>query len=229
MRDRQGAVPGRRGRQLRSVLEDPEEVRLLEDHRRRILGGFTNPVGVGGPVFVRHLHDLEPEARRIRLDHLTHLRACRLGDHDLRTPGRVLRDEAGVSGHRRAVVAGCVGYVHAGELADRGLVLEHRLQHTLAHLGLVRRVCGEELAALQHRVDDCGHVVVVDAGPEEADLVDDVLRRQLLHVPLQLGLGQRRRNRELTVEAHRGRNVSEELVDGRDADCREHRLTVSRR
>ena len=64
---------------------------------------------------------------------------------------------------RRPVVARRVRDVHAGQLADRGLVLEDRLQHALAHLRLVRRVGGQELAALHHGVDDRRHVVVVDA------------------------------------------------------------------
>ena len=135
-------------------------------------------VGIGRAALVRHLDDLEAEAGRVGLHDLAHLRARRLGDDDLRAAGRVLRDEARVGGDRRAVVARRVRDVHAGQLADRGLVLEDRLQHALAHLGLVRRVRGQELAALQHRVDDRGHVVVVDARAEEADLVDDVLRRR---------------------------------------------------
>ena len=55
--------------------------------------------------------------------------------------------------------------------------------------------------------------MVVDAGAEEADLVDDILRRELLHVPLELGLGERRRDLELARESHRCRNVAEELFD----------------
>ena len=71
------------------------------------------------------------------------------------------------------------------------------------HLGLVRRVRGQQLAALQHGVDDGRHVVVVDAGAEEADLVDDVLRRELLEVALQLRLRQRRRDRRARARSAR--------------------------
>ena len=101
-----------------------------------------------------------------------------------------------------------------------GLVLEDRLQHALAHLRLVRRVRRQELAALEHRVGDRGDVVVVDAGAEERELPRrvDVARRELLEMALQLELGQRRLEVELAVEAHAGRDVAEELVDGIDAD-----------
>ena len=212
--------------ELGSGLQNAEEVRLLEDDRRGILGRRANPVRIGRTALVRHLDDVEPEPRRVGLHDLAHLRVGRLGDDDLRSPGRVLRDEAGVGGDRRAVVAGRVRDVHAGELADRGLVLEDRLQHALAHLGLVRRVRGQELAALEHRIDDGRDVVVVDAGAEETDLVDDVLGRELFEVPLQLGFRKRRRHVELSPEAHARRDVAEQLVDGRDADRREHRLAV---
>ena len=223
-RHRPGVVRGRG--QLWSVLQDPEEVRLLEDHRRRVTCRVAQASGVGRAAFVRHLDHLEPEAGRIGLHDLAHLRVRRLGDDDLRLARRVLGDEAGVGGHGRSVVAGGVRDVHAGELADRGLVLEDRLQHALAHLGLVRRVRRQQLAALEDGVDDGGHVVVVDAGAEEADLVDDVLAGELLQVALQLGFRERRSDVERAAVAHRRRNVAEELVDGRDADRREHRVAV---
>jgi hypothetical protein len=79
----------------------------------------------------------------------------------------VLSDVTRVGGDRRAVVAGRVRHVHAGQLADDRLVLEDRLEDTLAHLGLIRRVCRQELAASEDRVDDRGDVVVVDPGAEE--------------------------------------------------------------
>ena len=81
-----------------------------------------------------------------------------------------LRDVAGVGRHRAAVVAGCVGDVHSRELADRGLVLEDRLQHALAHLGLVRRVRGEELTPREEVSTIAGHVVVVDPHAQEREL-----------------------------------------------------------
>ena len=75
----------------------------------------------------------------------------RLGENDLRAVARVLGDEARVGGDRAPVVAGRVRHVHPGQLADDGLVLEDRLQHALAHLRLVRRVRGQELAAREQR------------------------------------------------------------------------------
>ncbi len=138
----------RRGRcQVRSRLETTEEVRLLEHDGCGVLGGCRDGGGIRDASGVRHLDDLETEARRIRLHDLAHLRVRRLGDDDPRTAGDVLRHVAGVGGDRRPVVPGRVRDVHAGQLADRRLVLEDRLQHALAELRLIRGVRSEELSA----------------------------------------------------------------------------------
>src|SRR5206468_4082400 len=113
-----------------------------------------------------------------------------------------------------------------GELADRGLVFEDRLEDALAQLGLVRRVRGQELAALQDRVHDRRHVVVVEAGAQERDRRAVVLRRKLLEVRAQLLLAQGRRELELTVEPDARGQVGEELLDVGDADLLQHRLAI---
>src|SRR5581483_5735654 len=155
----------------------------------------------------------------------------RLGDDDPRAARGVLRDEAGVGGDRRPVVAGGVRDVHARELADRGLVLEDRLQHALAHLRLVRRVRGQELAALEDGVDDRRDVVVVDPRAEERELLRRVRvpRRQPAEVRGELLLRQRGLERELAVEPDAGGDVREQGVDGVDADGGEHLVAVGLR
>src|SRR5581483_12194143 len=119
-----------------------------------------------------------------------------------------------------AVVAGRVGDVEAGQLADRCLVLEDRLQHALAHLRLVGRVGGQELAAREHGVHDGRHVVVVDAHAQEGEL--DAGVRVAGGQPLQqagdLELGQRRLDVERPLDAYAGRHLLEQVVDGGDAD-----------
>ncbi len=225
-RERLGVVRG--GRELRCRLETSEDVRLLEDHAGSALGCGADLVRVGRAATVRDFDDLEPEARRVRLDDLPHLRIRGLGDDDLRLARRVLRDVARVGGDGRAVVAGRIRDVHAGELADRGLVLEDRLEHALAHLRLVGRVCRQELAALKHRVDDRGNVVVVDPGPEERKFAGRVVvaRRELGQMRRELVLGERRLEVERAVEADAGGDVAEELVDRGDADRAQHLLPV---
>ena len=209
-------------------LEAAEEVRLLEDDAGGVFGRLADVVRVGDAVGVRNLDDLEPEAGRVRLHDLPDLRVQRLREDDLRPAGRVLRDVAGVRGHRRAVVPRGVGDVHTGELADHRLVLEDRLEDALAHLRLVRRVRGQELAAGEDRVHDRGHVVVVDPCAEERELLARVgiPPRKLFEMGDELRLRERRLEVERPVEADSLGDVLEELVDGRDPDCGEHRLLV---
>ena len=228
MSDRERAGVVRRRGELGRGLEAAEEVRLLEDHGRRVLRGRRQPIRIDRAAVVRNLHDLEAEPDRVRLHDLAHLWVQRLGEHDLLAAGHVAGDEAGIGGDGRPVVAGRVGHVHPGQLADRRLVLEDRLEHALAHLRLVRRVRGQELAAREDRVDDRRHVVVVDPRAEERELLRrvDVLRRELLEMPHELGLGERRLEVEPALEADGSRDVAEQLLDGRDADRLEHLLAI---
>ena len=88
---------GERGR----VLEAAEEVRLREDHRGGVLRRGGEPSGSMTPPSCGDLDDLEPEAGRIGLDDLAHLRVQRLGEDDARAAGHVLRDEARVGRDRK--------------------------------------------------------------------------------------------------------------------------------
>ena len=180
--DRTGVV--RNGREVRGRLEASEEVGLLEDHAGGFGGSSTELARVGRAPAMRNLDDLEPEAGCVCLHDLTHLRVRRLGDDHVRPTRRMLRDVAGVGCDSRPVVAGGVRDIHARQLADRRLVLENRLEHALAHLGLIRRVRGEELAALEHRVDNGGHVMVIHARAEKRELLGsvDIASCQLLEL-----------------------------------------------
>ena len=57
----------RGGGDVRRRFEAAEEVGLLEDHARGVLGRRPHRVGVGRATVVRHLDDLHPESRRERL------------------------------------------------------------------------------------------------------------------------------------------------------------------
>ena len=228
VRDRERTRVRRSLGQIGRLLEAAEEVRLLEDHGGRIPRRLCELVRVRDAAPVRHLHDLEPEARRIRLHDLAHLRVDCLREHDLPPIGDVPRDEAGIRRDRGAVVSGRIRHVHPGELADDRLVLEDRLEDALAHLWLVRRVRRQELAPREDDVGDRRHVVVVDPGAEERELLGgrDVAARELLDVADELRLAERGRQVELAVEPHALRDLLEELVHGGDADGGEHLLAV---
>ena len=191
-------------RQVGSLLEAAQEVRLLKDHGRSVLRRLGELVRVRDAAPVRHLHDVEPESRGVRLHDLPDLRIERLREHDLRPVRDVACHEARIRGDGRAVVSGRVRDVHARELADDRLVLEDRLEDALAHLGLIRRVRREELAPREHDIRDRRDVVVVDPRAEERELGAgvNVPRRELLDVAHELRLAERRGQIELAAEAH---------------------------
>jgi hypothetical protein len=226
-RKRLGVASG--GGELGCRLEAAEEVGLLKDHASGVRCGGTELVRVGRSAAMGYLDDFEGESSRVRLHDVPDLRIRRLGDDDPRASGRVLRDEARVGGDRCTVIARRVRDVHAGQLADRGLVLEDRLQDALAELRLIRRVRGQELAALEDGVDDRGNVVVVDARAEERELASrvDVAGGELREVGDELRLGQRRVEIEFPFEAHAPRQVGEQVGHGFDADRIEHRRAIA--
>jgi hypothetical protein len=68
--------------------------------------------------------------------------------------------------------------------------------------------------------------VVVDAGAEEGDARDDVLRSELLEMTRELRLGERRRHLEVACEPDATGDVAEEFVNRRDPDRGQHLLAI---
>ena len=105
---------------------------------------------------------------RRRVQHFTVLGMHAARDHGGVSAGDADRHHDRLGGAGRAVVHAGVGDLHAGQLADHGLELEHGLQRALRNLRLVGRVAGQEFAALDQRVDDDGLVVLVHARAQKA-------------------------------------------------------------
>ena len=208
------------------VLERAEEVGLLDDDRRRVLAdGGGEGVQVGGRA--RQQTDglrARPVPGRLRGEHLPVLGVHAGREDDLAAARLHAGEERGLGQRRAAVVHGGVADVHAGELADGRLELEDGLQHALAALRLVGRVGGEELAAADDGVDHGGHVVVVDAGAEEAHQLRrrDVLAGQAPQLGDDLGLTEAGGQRQRLPPAHGLRDLGEEVVDAGGPDGRQH-------
>jgi hypothetical protein len=220
----------RRDRQRLEVLHRAEEVRVLDEDRGDVLVDVVLELDrIGGSVAQPDLDDLGVEAARVRLQRLpgVGMHAAR----DDQAPATLARPEREVGGRghrRRTLVERGVGHREAGELGDRRLKLEHRLQPALRDLGLVRRVGSQKLRPRDDRVDEGGDVVVVHPRADEAGLGVGVRvaggeRREAVE---HLGLGEAVRELERAVEAQLGGDVGEQLVGRVDADRLQHRRPV---
>ena len=211
------------------VLDRAEEVRLREEDGRHVVAERVGErVRVGDAVAQRDLLDLDPPARAHRAQRLASVRVHPARDQEALALVVLVGEEAGGAERARALVERRVRDGQSGQLADRGLVLEHQLQGALGDLGLVRRVRRQELRAHDDRVHQRRHVVVVHARAEERQLVvgGDVARGQLAQVGVHLLLRPARRQVERAVEPHALRDRLEELVDRLHADALEHRRAV---
>jgi len=134
-----------------------------------------------------------PAAEAVGADDLDDLGRRGLGDVD----GAVLPVPAhggGLSGSRGSIVDRGVGGVHAGELANHGLVLKNGLQKSLADFRLVGRVGGDKFFFGDHGGHDGRDIVAVSSGSPENVGEDPVFPRQLLHMGHNLQFRAARRN-----------------------------------
>ncbi len=234
-RDRVGAadderpVGARRRDQRLELLDRAEEVRRRDEGGADVIAHRRSPLrGVGHAVAQADLDDRGAVARRERAQRLARVRVHAARDDEPRASVGQLREVAGRRERRRALVHRRVGDVHPGQLADRGLELEHHLQAALRDLRLVGRVRGQELRARHQHVDDRGDVVVVEASPQEGELLlgAAVARGELAQVRVHLRLAAAGRQFDLAAQAHGGGDLGEELLDRSDADRLEHRGAV---
>ena len=129
----------------------------------------------------------------------------------------------------RAVIHGGVGDVAAVEARDLGLELEQRLERALGDLGLVGRVAGQELAALDQMIDARRDMMAIGAAAEEEGHLpgDQVAAGKAGQVTLDRHLaGMVGEARDLAAEPGGLGHVDEQIVDRRSADRGQHLLAV---
>lgn len=221
---------------LREVGDMAEEVGVLHDDAARLVvdGGEQR-----GDVVARGAFG----ERRHGADHFVvgEMREC-LRDRDvvrmearrqqrLRAAGDAARHEDRLHASGRAVIHRGVRHIHAGEARDLRLELEQVLQRALRDLGLIGRVAGQELAALDQVIDAGRHMVLVGAAAEEERHVrgGEVLPRHGGERALDLHLAQvERQALDRAGEPRGGGHVAEQVVDAGSADLRKHRGAVVR-
>ena len=211
------------------VVEQAEEVRLLQDHRRRRGGQPGEGVGIDEPVLaVGQRHDLDALVAHDGpgRGHVERVRVP--GNRDYARPAAAGSPTVGPYGHQHrfgqsgaAVVDRSVADVHPGQFRHHGLELVDELQRALARLRLVRGVRGHELPAARDVPDRRRHVVVVRPGPQEArpGLVPP---GALAEATQDFHLGQPVPDGGELAGAEGGRYLVEQRLDVRDADGGEH-------
>ncbi len=137
-------------------------------------------------------------------------------------------EQHGFDARAAAVVEAGVRDIHARQLANQRLVLEHGLQIALADFRLVGSVGRVEFAPRGQRVDHGRDEMVVAAAAQEAQLAGRVgiLPRQLLHVLGQLQFRQRRRQVQVPPPTEFNRNALKQFVQRLSADRFQHGLLV---
>ena len=163
--DQRGAGSVGTFRERADGLEDPEPVRVLDDHGGDVVTelGLVAPAGVGegrasiscpvGIVEVRRVCTMRgstPPVTTTRERSFDETHVDRL-------------DECG-----RPVVQRCVRDLELRQSAHHRLELEQHLQHALRELELVGRVRGRELGTARQRLHDRRNVVVVRLTTREA-------------------------------------------------------------
>ena len=114
----------------------------------------------------------------------------------------------------RAVIERRVGHLHAGQLHDKRLELEHRLQVALADLGLVRSVGRQKLAPRDQRVNHHGTEVRVGTCAEEGHVVARAGARRLAEKLEDFRFRKRAGQVQAAAKPQLLRNLGEEFFDG---------------
>ena len=218
-------------RERTQIGDAAEDVGILDDHARRIVVDLRDqPVEVHlghQPRVGRVEHVAGELGHRVRHRHVMRVKTRR--QDRLAALGDATRHHDRFPARGRAVVHRRVGDVGAEQPRDLRLELEQHLQRALRDLWLVRRVGGQELAALDQVIDAGGNMMLVRAATEEKRgfTRGEVLLGECGHVAFDRHFGGvHRQVADGAVEAGGLGNVDEEIIDRRGADDGEHRLAV---
>ena len=132
---------------------------------------------------------------------------------------------------RRSVVERCVRDVESGQHRLMRLIFEDRLQRSLRHFRLIRRVRRQELGAQQKLIDARRLIVRVRATAEKRHVIDGglVLRRERAEPAARFDLRPRAGDVEQRRELDVVRDGIEETIDRLDPDHAEHFANVGLR
>ena len=119
-----------------------------------------------------------------------------------------------------------IGNIHAGQLADHGLIFKDRLKDTLADFCLIRGVAGEEFLFADDALDDSRDVVVISAGAAEDGIKHNAVGSDAVHLAADLQLGFAGGQVQLVVEPELSGDVLKQLVNRGQPHAGEHFLPL---
>ena len=216
------------GGKVGQVADLAEEAGVLDDDA----GGLV--VDQRQQIFLalrigRSRDHLEAVEAGVGQGHVAVMRMQAAGQHGLAAPGHPVCHHHGFGAGRGPVVKRGVRHVHAGDQRHLGLELEQVLQRALGDFRLIRRVRGQELAALDQVIDRGRDMMAIGPGPQEARHAagGNVLRGHRRDRPLDFHLaGMGRQPLDRGRQPGRLRHVAEQAVDRGHAYGGEHRPAV---
>jgi hypothetical protein len=151
--------------------------------------------------------------QRISRHNLAILRMHRPRNYRAITARHAHRHHDRFSRTRRAVIHRRVRDLHACQLADHRLELEHCLQRSLRDLRLVRRIARQKLATRDDRIDQHRPIVLVNTRAQKARISRSILVRVLTKLVDDLSLAMLAWNRKIALELVLLRNTCKQIVD----------------
>ena len=225
--DQQGALRPAGLGQRAMIAQMAEEAGVLHHHAAGLAIDQWRQVLAAGRVGRGGHHGKAVEAG-VGLDDLAIMRMQRARQHGAAAPGNAVGHHHRLGGRGGAVIHRRIGHIHAGDQRHLGLELEEILQRPLGDLGLVGRVGGEELAALDEVVDRRRHVMAIGAGAEEArrPAGAEIPGGECPDAALDLDLAEMVRQVDRGGQPRARRDVAEQAVDRGHADGRQHGAAV---
>ena len=213
--------------QVGGVVQIAEKVRRLHDDAGGVGGDVRCEVFAAGDVGRREI-EAEPEELGLGPHRFAVVGMQRPGQDRAVAAGQALGHQHRFGGGGRAFVHRRVGDLHAGQHRHLGLELEQELERALADFRLVRRVGGQELAALDQVIDRRRNMMAIGPAAQERRPRPGraILCRHRRHRPLDFELALVIRQIQQAVDAGGGRDVAEQFVDRRRADHAQHVAAV---
>ena len=210
------------------ILHIAEVVWLLHI-KAGCLGVLLHHAGQGicirDTTFLRHNDYFCIAAKAVCLNHLN--------DPGIGCSGNIDRAPLPVPAHgcclgrcRCAVIDGCIGCVHARQLAYHGLVLKYGLEDALADFRLIRRIGSDKFLLGYHAGYNGRYVMVISTCPAEDVAEHHVLTGYVLHLPDYSLLAETRHKIQAVLQLYLLRDMGKHFIETVESYLTKHFLLL---